>query len=237
MSLYLSASAIKDYIECPQKFWYRLSKAKEAEQTLPMRLGNIIHKLLEHSDEWDTLQEGLILASAMLDSFGLEGYDVNNLLPYLKIFNDYWRNLLSSEDLIEHNFKFPIANDVYLVGKFDRILKKSNTVLDWKTGKETPSSLKNSIQFIIYDEAYRILYGKRPESTVYASLVKPILIPYQRSEARVSVVFDEIIPKIVHDWKYKNYARFGMFANKCHMCAFKNICYDELEYDKDELGG
>ena len=222
-------------MECPQKFWYRLTKSKESESTLPMRIGNIVHRLLEVSNNWETTQEGLILASSMLDDFDLSGYDVNKLIPYIEIFNNYWRKLTSPDDLIEHSFKFPIDTDVYLVGKFDRVLKKSNTLVDWKTNKEVPASLKNSTQFLIYDEAYRIIYGKRPESVVFASLVQPTLIPYQRNESRVSVVFDEIMPKIIHDWRHKNYARFGMFTNKCHNCAFKTVCYDELEYYKDEL--
>ena len=234
MSLYLSASAINDYISCPQRFWYRLSKSREAEQSLPMQIGNIVHRVLELANEWETVQDGLIVASTYLDEFGLSGYDVNNLAPYLTIFNNNYRLLLSDNDLVEHSFKVLLQDDIYLVGKFDRVLINSGTFIDWKTSKKLPKNLSNSPQFIIYYEEFKSIFGKIPSSGILASLSEPAMIPYVRVEERVSVLYNEVIPRIIEDWKQKRFFRLGFYNNACHQCAFKTYCYEQLGI-KDEL--
>jgi CRISPR/Cas system-associated exonuclease Cas4 (RecB family) len=224
MTINVSASLIKDFIDCPQKAFYRLNYPELSEASPEMKVGTLVHKIVEKQTNRDA---ALTLASSMLIEQDLLG---NEKLVYGCI-NNYFDTFLewtSVDDVVEQKFKLDYKS-YNLVGKIDRIVSK-NTVIDWKTSTKLPRDLSKDIQFIIYQEAFKRLYGSKPASMIYASLGANKAITVHINEKYTRFVFDKLIPKMLiilgePDLIYKR----GIvdYFNICLNCNFIRHCWEE----------
>src|ERR1035437_1349168 len=91
----LSASAIRDYLSCPDKLKYRMLVSGEAIKTPQMILGTIVHRVIENYNMWNTYEEGISLANHYLDeeNISLPLEQVNNLIEAIHNYNDSFRYL------------------------------------------------------------------------------------------------------------------------------------------------
>ena len=51
MKLRLSASSIKDYLECPKRFWYRTNQRDKSKVSGHVVFGSIVHEAIEEFDD------------------------------------------------------------------------------------------------------------------------------------------------------------------------------------------
>jgi len=233
MNLYLSASAIQDYVTCPRRFYYRLYHSKEAEKSFAMEFGNLGHFLAEKYFEWEGLDDHdrLVFCNEFIKNnellSRLSRQTVNDkILLYTKTLGNY-TELLDKDDLVEKFFKIKYKDDLYFTGKLDRINPKTRMVIDWKTSKRLPPMLfDNNLQFIFYRRMYKELYGCYPSSMYLVSLIKPAMRTFKPNDYYESVVFNQLIPSIYNDWKKNSFPKLGYFKDKwiCEYCSYKNFC-------------
>jgi len=229
MSIYLSASSISDFIKCPQKVFYRLGKSVKEVPSKEMIIGKIAHKAIE--DGWEDRGKSYDIIHKMSGTEKLSKADITNLEFYMDMFFLNFKGLLSNKDLIEYNFKLPLHDDVFLVGKIDRISNKN--LFDWKTGQKLPMNLGNDVQCIIYDYAYKQLFKEEPSSICLASLAKGELIPYRASEIHVNELFTNIIPRMIKVVRNSDYERLGIFNHSCFRCPYRFGCLGSSQGEEE----
>lgn len=221
MSVYISYSLINDYINCSNRAYYRIFRKDLAVPNKFMVIGNIVHRSLEKY--WNNEEKAIKYIYEQEQDGRLSTKDYSAMEHHIHVFFERFNKFLTKNDSIEKNFKIKLYDDVYLVGKFDRISK--GIVYDWKTSSTVPSSLSNDIQFIIYQNAYEMLYNRPPDACFLASLSEGSLIPYKHNQEYSSEVFDRIVPDIIKDIKDKNFRKEGIFKKgTCHYCSYKEDC-------------
>jgi CRISPR/Cas system-associated exonuclease Cas4 (RecB family) len=231
MSLYVSASMIADFIECPQKVYYRLNFPESSIKTSSMIIGGIVHETLHNF--WNNKKDALEYVGKSILKYPLT--PATTFDSVYKCVESYFRNfqlLCSSEDLPEYSFKLEIDKDVYLVGKIDRILK-SGTIIDWKTSPFVKKDIATSIQFIVYSEVFTKLFQKPPLKTYLASLSTGTLIEFEQQKPLTNLVFSSIIPAVIRTIKRQDYTRTGVFRNLCRNCSYREACHKEFGYVMD----
>jgi PD-(D/E)XK nuclease superfamily protein len=221
--VFVSASVIKDYLKCSQMAYYRIFEPELKISNREMVIGDIVHKAIEKA--WQDKDVALNLAFSLCKKQDVDAVGVQSVEHFINTFFERFSFLLSKEDKVEKFFKIKYYDDVYLVGKFDRINK--GTVLDWKTTANPPKKVDNDPQFIIYDLAYTLLYGNRPEGLYYASLKEGNLIRYNESKEHSTTLIEKVIPRFVEDVRRKNFAKTGLFSGACYRCPFKVPCLGE----------
>ena len=225
MSIYLSASSITDFISCPRKVMYRVKKTVPTVSSREMTMGSVVHKAIELG--WRSRDDAYAIAHTEGKKEGLAKADIYSMEFLLDMFFLNFQSRLSENDLIEWNFKLPLHDDVFIVGKIDRI--SNGNVYDWKTG-QTATNLSYSIQCIIYDWAYKKQFKKSASSVCIAALKKGELIPYYRDSLYVDEVFNNIIPRMIRTIKNETWdERLGLFNHSCFRCPFKVGCLERKE--------
>lgn len=229
MPVYLSASSISDFIKCPQRVLYRFKKTVPEVPSRGMIIGRIVHQAIEKG--WRDKKHAYSILHAGIKEEGLKTADTINMEFMIDIFFLNFKDKLGDKDLIEYNFKLPLYDDVFIVGKMDRITQ--GNLIDWKTTSNLPSRLGNDVQCIIYDWAYRKLFGKEPASICVAGLSTGKLIPYREETLYVKELFDNIIPRMIRTIRHETYERLGVFNHSCYLCPYKAGCLGGGEYVLD----
>jgi hypothetical protein len=220
MPIYLSASSIGDFIDCPQKVLYRIKKTVPQVPSKYMHIGNAAHYAIEHG--WQDRTKAISLMREKAKEFGLRKPDVVNLEFMMDIFFLNFRDRLQDNDEIELTFKLHLYDDVFIVGKIDRI--SNGNLFDWKTSSKLPSRLGNDPQCIIYNWAYEKLKGKKPASVNLCGLATGELVPYVPDELCNDELFGNIIPRMIRTIRHDSYERLGMFNHSCFQCPYKQGC-------------
>lgn len=227
MPIYLSASSIRDFVVCPQRVLYRLKKTVPEVKSKEMTMGNIVHLAIEKGWKDRKRAESIMEAEAKVQK--LTKADRTNISFMLDIFFLNFQQRLGEGDLIEYNFKIPLYDDVFVVGKIDRI--STGNLFDWKSGK-VPKFLGNDVQCIIYEWAFQKLFDAKPKSINLASLSTGDLVPYYRHDMYYKELFTTVIPRMIKTIRHNEYERLGIFNHSCFRCVYKEGC---LEGDKYEL--
>lgn len=223
MPIYLSASSIADFISCPQKVLYRITKPFPQVRSSYMIRGEVAHYAIERG--WKDRSRALEIVRQESKRHGLAKKDVTDLEFMMDVFFLNFQSRLGENDLIEYNFKVPLYDDVFIVGKMDRI--SSGDIYDWKTGK-VPSRLSNDVQCIIYDWAFKKIFEREPHGIFVAPLAKGELVTYVKDEFYTKELFNNIIPRMIRTVRNQTYERLGMFNHSCFMCPYKVGCLERV---------
>lgn len=230
MPIYVSASSIGDYLLCPRRVHYRINKPEAGRPDRYMLMGTIAHKVVELG--WKSPSSALDVLDKEASSVGLTDKELAKQKFYINVFFTQFKSMLGEDDEIEKKFKLNLWDDVYLVGKIDRI--SNNNVFDWKTSSTVPKSLSNMAQFIVYKYAYTELYGTQPASVVLASLSSGSMVHYVPNLQLEDEMFSSLIPEMVKNIRNGNLPRFfGLFGNRCVRCSYKLDCLGGGEYVVD----
>ena len=227
----LSASSIKDYLSCPNKFYFRTVAQKGDEelaiQTPEMQAGTIVHKIIETcwNRELEGRKTGIRMSKDLPDNMKERVDRCLNNFYKMRVLE------LNKYDYIERRFSIPYSSPIEyrIVGMFDRVSLKNNCMWDWKTGEEYVKNIDNDIQFIIYYNSYVNLYGKKPDALFYVSLYYNRLIRFNYKKSLTDELYNEIIPSMLTSIKKELFYRKGIFdrANTCNYCSYKKICLGE----------
>lgn len=220
MAIHVSASALSDYISCETKLYYRIEKPVPPVVTKEMMMGTISHKVLEK--QWLDINKATALAKELCKKEEFDYASEHSVIHFVNTFFDSFQGYITKDDMIEHRFKVKLYDDVYLVGVFDRI--SNGNVFDWKTSANPPKRLDNNVQFIIYDLAYSMLFGKKPVGLYLAALKNGELIKYQENKLYSTELIERIIPDYVSKIRKGDYLKTGIFNGACYRCPFKEDC-------------
>jgi hypothetical protein len=218
--IHVSASLIIDYLKCSQMAYYRIFEPELKISNREMIIGAITHKVIEKA--WQDLDVALNLGKTLCEKENVDAIGRQSVEHFIHTFFESFKPIVSREDSIEKFFKIKLYDDVFLVGKFDRISR--GLILDWKTTASPPKSIDNDPQFIIYDYAYSLIYGKKPEGVYYASLKEGKLIRYAESKHHASTIINNVIPSYIEDIRNKRFNKTGLFNGSCYRCPFKVPC-------------
>lgn len=225
--LYLSVSAIKDYLLCPKIYWYRVHRKDAFVPTDYITRGNIVHKAIEKSFNLEGARK--IVSDFYSDSNYVNSKASSEIDTMLTNYYTMIEPNLTSrpKSVIEQMFKIPWSNNVVLVGKMDRADTLGN-IYDWKTATKTPSVYElQDIQFYIYWWAYQQIYKKKP-TVYYGHLYSGKLLPIDIHEDmwyNIKALVDEIANKLTDD--NTDYPR--LFGYKCNTCFYKGVCWSDYE--------
>lgn len=227
MTIFLSASGIKDFLSCNRKYYYRRFFSKEAEPTTAMHIGTIVHATIEK--KWYDVSEAKEFAELEATKRSIVGNDLEKVKDCVSRYFEYFHHLTAGNTWRERFFNVELTKGVRVRGVFDTVVD-SNMLIDWKTTTRPPRSINNDIQFILYDWAFEKVYGRRPGSNLYASLTTGKLIRYSEDKDSVNILFNEVIPYMVRMIEEEEYPRTGMlqYYSQCKWCSFKGKCFDEL---------
>lgn len=220
MAIYVSASSLADFISCSQKVYYRIFEAGEAIPSREMLMGTITHKVLEKA--WKDKDVALNLANALCAKEDLDATARQTVEHFIHTYFERFSFLVRPDDGIEKRFKVKLHDDVYLVGVFDRV--SSGTIIDWKTNSKPPKNIDGSIQFILYDLAYNLIYGTKTEGLYLAALKDGSLVRYKESKQHTEILVTQVIPDFVDAVKNKKFVRSGLFNGSCYRCQYKQNC-------------
>lgn len=220
MDLHLSATSIKDFLVCNQRYYYRINYPEESSTNEDMEVGTGIHKLVEvHALDENFMK----LAEEASKRFTAKKYADKYFQCAYNFYHDpFIHQIISKDDLVEKSFKIKIAEDVYIVGKMDRVTE-DGVVIDWKTSKNTPKSIDDDIQFLVYYWAYHKLFSKRPAIVMHYNLYNGEYVTLKITD-KYNTLFDEVIPGIIRQIKSGNYYKSGIYTGGCYMCNFKQFC-------------
>lgn len=230
MSIYLSASSISDFIKCPQKVLYRFTKPFPAKPSTEMIVGKVAHHAIERG--WRDISVARNIIDEWVQKERLSKQEHTHLYNMIGTFFVNFKPLLGEKDQVEYMFKIPMYDDIFLVGKMDRI--SSGVIYDWKTSSRISKKLGSDPQCIIYNYAYKILFQEEPNGVFVASLSTGELVPYRANELATKELFGNIIPRMIRTVKNETYERLGIFNHACFRCQYKEGCLggerDVLDY-------
>jgi len=216
MSVYVSATAIKDYLSCSKKLYWRTNFPEVGVVNDYMKVGTVVHHAIEL--HWNDSMKCLHYLIS-----NLKNIDHSHATKCIGNFTDYFAPLLTEEDEVEVKFKMFLGDDTYLIGKIDRI--SNGVVYDWKTARKPPRNIDKDIQFMIYYLAYKSMHEKAPNAVMYGALTSGTLINYTPDEHLLGVLQNEIIPEVVNSLKNNAFYKHGVFeSSTCYGCIYKEAC-------------
>lgn len=225
--IYLSKSSIESYISCEKKYYYRINFPEATEYTPQIAFGNAIHSLLESYWDNEELAKDNIDIVLKLNNLYSDYYYEKALYQINNYFSNF-KNLVESDDLVEYKFEVPYNNNVFIVGKFDRVNLKSNMIIDWKTGKSKYGGGPNNLQSIIYYNSYKQLFNNTP-TLVYVyldDLKKKVYVPDQ---LYIDLLYKEVIPNMINDIRNNRFTPTGLFKyRECDYCPYMSMCHKDL---------
>lgn len=231
--MYLSATAIKDYLACPQRLQYRINGAPK-EETVYMLRGTAVHNVIEDR----SINDAEEAKTAFLIKFSELLYDKNVKFPFRVTFGsmtkqantmlDYYYNYVNVHEppIRESEIPFSIViKDIEFTGRIDQI--RGNSIYDWKTKTKPIDSvtLNADYQFTMYGMAYKELYGEYPENIYYGHLYDGILHKVERTRKDYKYL-EDVASKIIfaaeNDVFPRNYGEYT-----CGYCVYKNQCFND----------
>jgi hypothetical protein len=225
-NIYISASLLKDYLDCPRKVHYRLNFPELTIQTPEMVVGNIVHTTLEKFWDGRVVAVEYVKAQSMLNHLTLMHTD--KALLCVSNFFDFFQGLVTAEDKIEYRFKIPFG-DAFLVGKIDRV-GAFGYVIDWKTSSNHTSNVNRDPQFILYQYVYEQIFEKAPSSVMRANLIDGSIDTYSRDKIMEYSIINSVIPSAIESIRKGTLSPTGLFVGKCARCPAKIACWKDLGY-------
>lgn len=227
VAIYLSASLIKSFIACNKQVYYRMDRPDLAIQNVEMVIGDIVHKALEL--HWENKSNCINylnkeITERLPDEFTSSyGFALNCIENFFDKFYPY----LGKDDAIEKRFKIPYGDNVFIVGKMDRV--SNSSVFDWKTARKPLTSISGDLQFILYNWAYEKTYGRPPTAVYYGALTTGSIVMYKHDIVADKALFSDVIPQVLSAIKSKDFTPNGLFRRACFRCSYSESCLKEME--------
>lgn len=236
--LYLSATGIKDFLDCPKRLKYRKENPESAVINNNVIFGGIVHSAIELFDSYDdSLEYSLAEWHKRKNENSFTDKESKPPKSFRKMLKGYYEGILPqinpdgfevAQKEVKARHVAPFDQNIMLIGKFDRI--QGGKVWDWKTSMKPPDIYDlQDFQFYFYDYLYSLIYNIKPE--IYYGYL------YGGSVHRAE--FNETMRKntinIIKDVAQQLYANTDhrITGYQCRGCFYKGICYNEMVNELD----
>ncbi len=229
-----SYSQIETYNSCPLQYKYQYILRLPTQTTAPLAFGNTIHKTLQRFyQEFEHNKKVGIekLLEIYQESWIPIGYQSAHHEKkqkalgeeMLKNYFSKFHNQNLKTTALERNFKIKLRDDIFLIGKIDRIDEKDAKtleIIDYKTGKKPDSEkLKQNIQLSLYAMA---IDSKKDLVLSLYYLEGMEKVSFNKDDLDIPQVRQKIIETI-------DRIKTSSFTAKpnpayCKFCPFKMIC-------------
>lgn len=240
--MYLTATSIKDYLDCPQKLEYRF-EGRESDYNAYFVRGSIVHEIIEDP----TILTAEQAMKRFISRFSTVVSETDPEFPFRTSFSSMMRQ---SEQMLDNYYNkinieepkikevelfFDITiGDIVFKGKIDQI--RGNSIYDWKTStKPLDERSKNAdYQFTLYGMAYKELYGRYPDKIYYGHLYSGKLIDMPRTKRDYEYMYEvaeQVATSVESNYFPRSYGKY-----KCGLCPYKRHCFYEngkVKYKED----
>jgi CRISPR/Cas system-associated exonuclease Cas4 (RecB family) len=221
--IHISASSIKDYLQCPKRVHFRRTAAETSISTDEQGAGSAVHNIVE--TKWQTRDkeyEKLICVQ-----YNVNAEMMSRFTRGVSNYYSQYAQLMKESDKREFKFNIPLYKNVELVGKMDVLSSTTDTVIDWKTSEAVPKDISYDPQFIIYYLAYKELYNREP-TVLLINLSRNKVVQFEPKKHYINTIKNEIIPSMVQAMLRNDYPRIGLFNGACENCSFIDTCWKEI---------
>jgi len=248
MAFYISASGLRNFLDCRERYYLSNTLKVERPVTIPMALGIGAHNAIEKNEDGDLKGMHRTFQDKFLTTLEENKVQINNAREkvhrylligkaQLRAYNNIVKDLEPLSYGKEFDFRVELDRNIILVGKIDQI--RAGDIYDIKTGEYPPSEemRKKDLQFTIYAYAYKQIVGKTPDNLYWLRLGYKEKKREKKMEGIAEIIemksrtkkdFDEmcsIIYNVVQDIKDERF--YKSYGYLCRTCLVKDFCIEQ----------
>jgi DNA helicase II / ATP-dependent DNA helicase PcrA len=235
--LRLSATKIKTYMECPQRFKFTDILEVPSPARTYFDIGSAVHAVVQHLTEMQ--KEGIaptedlafeILAKEWsFNAFQSETQENQQKEKAREMIRTYlkWLSVNSNSPVaVEQPFQIELAG-VTFKGFIDRVEVRPDggyEVVDFKTGRvyETSKSIREDPQMNIYALGVRKVYGQLPKKASLFYLKEDKIVGYEVEAGQVEKV-KQLVEQVTAAILSEEFDATPSY-HACRNCAYRDIC-------------
>jgi CRISPR/Cas system-associated exonuclease Cas4 (RecB family) len=244
MDIHISASSLKDFLQCKHRYHFRRTKGQDWPTTTALVKGSVVHEAIDlyergeleqaEVEAWATQTFLQRLSNSNVEFTKWDDITklIKSVIALVATYFKYKRGRLIESEL---PFRVPMFStqgvEFKLVGKIDQIveLDEGICVVDLKTGREMPSEFEivGDYQFTIYDFAYESLYGTPPAALYNFQLNHGQYVKYERTQKHIdelTIVLDDVV-NCIHSIGDSWHNRHKFKGWHCNRCMYRYVCY------------
>jgi len=183
----LSATAIRDFLQCALKLVFRYDREISSVKNDHMKIGIAVHEALEQFTRRMLAKKSFPDASdyefaitSFMNAATREGLETMSFYSDgKKIVTDYLDKYDPSEEIldVEHRFKIITPEGVPIVGAIDKVVKINDdtiAIIDYKTSRTAMTNweLRDDIQLSMYDLAASLIWPEYTNRLLYLDYVR-----------------------------------------------------------------
>lgn len=233
--LKLSASKIKTFIECRNRYYWRYIQHEADPKTIHAILGISFHKAIElyyryrrdpyqvFDETWTREREAAGLSHD--NKLYFDGFDMLEKYPG----EDHNPQPSLQERFFTLDFPNKEAPICVINGVIDQVYETEEMVWDLKTSKRKPTvkQLNNDPQFIIYAWACNQLFGYVPKIVWYHARTGEQLVADVHGEEKLQTVIDTVHSIIA----FHENPQPEVVTKTCFFCPYVALCRGEGTVD------
>jgi DNA helicase II / ATP-dependent DNA helicase PcrA len=234
--LKLSASAVENYLKCPQQYLFSYLWSLKEGPRAALSFGSVIHTTIKRFV--DQLKKGVKLpfeevqriyetewsSAGYEDDYQEQEYKKDGL-EQLRVFHAAM--IQAPPEILEQEkgFELPLENDVILTGRLDQVNSLGGfdvEIVDYKTGKpRKDADARKALQLSIYALAAREIFEWNPVRLVFHYLQNNQMQLTTRDAKQIDEA-ERTIQETAADIRAREFKACPGFA--CRSCAYKPIC-------------
>jgi DNA helicase-2/ATP-dependent DNA helicase PcrA len=234
--LQVSASAIKDYLECPMKYQFKYSWGVRGGPNSALTFGVVMHTTIgEFAQRMHEAKK--VPLDEVLATYDREWYSAGFVDDYhegeyrkegRRELEEFHKTYLESPpDMMyqEKPFELPLENDVVITGRIDQINRiKGNRVeiVDYKTGRpKDAKKVAQDFQLSVYALAAKEVLELEPERLVLYYLMNNEAVATTR-DAKALAATKTTIAEVASQIRGRQFPAKPGFG--CKYCDYKPLC-------------
>jgi len=246
----LSATAIRDFLQCNLKLVFRYDREIPSIKNDHAKIGIAVHEALEqftrrmlNKKSFPDASDYEFAVSAFMNCATHEG--LGNMSFYSDgktMVTEYIDKYDPSEEVldVEHRFKLVTPEGVPIAGAIDKVVKINDdtlAIIDYKTARTAMTSwqLQDDIQLSMYDLAASLIWPEYTNRILYLDYVRidKQVSTYRTEEDRV--IFREFLASLwIQINKMPEEEIKGTINNLCGWCDYKSQCPDYAAFIKSD---